>query len=563
MKRDDERKSFIRERYQGVAKDKLYKIPAVIPSLEESTDNIKRVAVYARVSTDKDYQFSSLEIQKKHYEDFVAAHAGWQLVAIYYDEGISGTSLKNRDAFNKMLLDCYDGKLDMIITKNVSRFSRNVIDCIKILRILAALPKPVDVFFETEGIHSLDKQSEFMLSVLSAVAQEESHNKSIAIRASLKQRFSKGIFCMSSLFGFDIVDNSYTINETEADIVRLCFYMRLGGLDTIALTDFLNKYHITTKRGLNYWHYGRMHRLLTNEKYCGDFLAGKVFTTDYLTHKQKRNKKEQDQYFQRNHHPAIISRELYRTVKFLMLDCQACQQLRYIPALRVIKQDLLQGFAMVDITLRGYGYADFTKATDWAYESEESNAVALNLNYTQNSLYPSAVIFDDRIMFNKACGDFLEEADYIEVLLNPRTLQLAIRPATAAVPGATTWRYRKMTRLWSNYLVKLLYQAVLGDAKHKYLIKGVLLRNEHAKCIVFDLKSVVVGGRIYKRKMARGERILDSIPIIDIAADIAAQTEIVPGSEMISEEEIGRIKLDLERIKSKLGIEENLWKSQL
>ena len=198
------KKAKIRERYKGISLDELDIIPAdpVIDFQEDVRE--KRVAVYARVSTDDPRQTSSYELQKNHYTDVISRHEGWNLVEIYADEGISGTSLQHRDAFLRMIEDCKAGKIDLIVTKSVSRFARNVLDCIGYVRSLKALPHPVAVYFETEGIYTLNSNSEMSLSFIATLAQEESHNRSEIMNVSIEMRFSRGIFLTPKLLGYDV-----------------------------------------------------------------------------------------------------------------------------------------------------------------------------------------------------------------------------------------------------------------------------------------------------------------------------------------------------------------------
>src|SRR5574344_2200638 len=185
-KDSDIQKEKIRTKYKGVNPDELDIIPA-IPQVNFYEDkNEKRVAVYARVSTDDIRQTSSYELQKNHYMDVIGRHEGWKLVEIYADEGISGTSLKRRDAFVKMINDCKAGKIDLIVTKSVSRFARNVVDCIGYVRELKQLQPAVGIFFETENIHTLDSSSEMILILMATLAQEESHTKSEVMNSSIE-----------------------------------------------------------------------------------------------------------------------------------------------------------------------------------------------------------------------------------------------------------------------------------------------------------------------------------------------------------------------------------------
>ena len=196
-----DQKSKIRERYKGINPDELDVIPALPQEDIFAVENEQRVAVYARVSTDDPRQTSSYELQKNHYHDVISKSPNWKLVQIYADEGISGTSLQHRDQFKLMIEDCKKGQIDLIVTKSVSRFARNVVDCIGYVRELLALPHPVGVFFETERLNTFDPKSEMVLSFMATLAQEESHTKSEIMNASIEMRFRRGIFLTPILLG--------------------------------------------------------------------------------------------------------------------------------------------------------------------------------------------------------------------------------------------------------------------------------------------------------------------------------------------------------------------------
>ena len=302
-------KQRIRERYKGVSEDVLDVIPATPQEDFYKSEVQKRVAVYARVSTDDPNQTSSYELQKNHYEDMVSRRANWELVDIYADEGISGTSLQHRDNFLRMIKDCQDGKIDLIVTKSVSRFARNIIDCIGYVRQLKASDPPIGVFFETENIFTLDENSEMSLSFIATLAQEESHTKSEIMNASIEMRFKRGIFLTPPLLGYDKDDDgNLVINEEEANTVRLIFFSYLYGYSTQQIADALTQLSLYTKKGNQTWSAGTVLQILTNERYCGDVLARKTFTPNYLNHKSKKNNHDRNQYRQKDHHEGIISR---------------------------------------------------------------------------------------------------------------------------------------------------------------------------------------------------------------------------------------------------------------
>ena len=295
----EEQKNKIRARYRGVDRSELEFIPAKQKEKLFEETGTKRVCAYCRVSTDDVNQTSSYELQKNHYEDMIKEHQGWELVGIYADEGISGTSLKHRDEFNRMIEDCKAGKIDLIVTKSVSRFARNIVDCIAKVRELANMIPQVGVFFETEHIYTLDNTSEMMLAVLSAAAQEESHTKSEIMNISIEQRFSRGIFLTPKLLGYDVdEDGNLVINEEEAKTVRLCYYLFLNGFPTTEIAEVLMQLKRKTKLGNTKWSSGTIVSLLRNERYCGDILSRKTFTPNYLDHKSKKNRHDRNQYRQ-------------------------------------------------------------------------------------------------------------------------------------------------------------------------------------------------------------------------------------------------------------------------
>ena len=227
----------------------------------------------------------------------VSRRPDWDLVEIYADEGISGTSLQHRDAFVKMIEDCKAGKIDLIVAKSVSRFARNLIDCIGYVRELKAMNPPIGVFFETENIFTLNANSEMSLSFIATLAQEESHSKSEIMNASIEMRFKRGIFLTPALLGYDQDDDgNLVINDQEAEIVRLIFFMYLYGYTCKQIAETLTELNCRTKRGNVRWSPTGVMQILQNERHCGDVLARKTFTPNYLDHKSKKNRQDRNQY---------------------------------------------------------------------------------------------------------------------------------------------------------------------------------------------------------------------------------------------------------------------------
>ena len=364
----EEKKEQTRKRIKNADSSGITIIPAIKQVDFHQDTSLKRVAVYARVSTDSDKQVYSLEMQQKYYTDFVLRHEGWVLVNIYADEGISGTSLKRRDSFNAMIEDCKQGKIDLIVTKMVSRFSRNILDCIRIIRELAALKPPVGVFFETEGIYTLKPDSEMALSFLATLAQEESRNRSASMRKSLDMRFSNGLFLTPPLLGYDYDydeerdKENLIINPNEASTVRLIFYMYLSGFSTAEIAGKLTALNRQTKIGNESWTSGSILGILKNERYYGAVLAWKTHTPNFLDHKSIKNRGEQPQYLDEDHHNPIVSRDDYIAVQKMLSNAKYGGN-TYLPKLIVTEKGALRGFVSVNPNWGAFTAEDYRKAS--------------------------------------------------------------------------------------------------------------------------------------------------------------------------------------------------------
>lgn len=270
-------------------------------------DTPQRVGIYVRVSTDDVRQTTSFELQKQYYEEFVQKHPNWTLIKIYPDEGISGTSLRHRDQFNQMISDSRAGKLDLIITKSVSRFARNVVDCIGLTRDLAELKPPVGVFFESEAIFSLNDDSQMALSFVATMAEEESHTRSRSMETSLRMRLDHGIPLTPKLLGYmHDEDGNLIINPEEAPTVKLAFYMYLYGYSTQQIADTFNELQRKSYLGNVKWTSSGIVQILRNERHCGDVITRKTFTPNYRDHKSVRNRGERPQSTYRKHHEGIV-----------------------------------------------------------------------------------------------------------------------------------------------------------------------------------------------------------------------------------------------------------------
>jgi len=266
----------------------------------------RRVAGYARVSTDKDEQFSSYEAQVDYYTKYIQANPEWEFVKVYTDEGISATSTKRRDGFNEMINDALNGKIDLIVTKSVSRFARNTVDSLTTIRKLKE--KMVEVYFEKENIWTFESKGELLLTIMSSIAQEESRSISENITWGKRKSASDGKVSLAYKYflGYDKGPNGLVINEEQAVIVRRIYRDFIAGKTTWTIAEELTAEGILTPGGKEQWRTTTVESILTNEKYKGAALLQKTFTVDYLSKKVKVNEGEVPQYYVEDSHPAII-----------------------------------------------------------------------------------------------------------------------------------------------------------------------------------------------------------------------------------------------------------------
>lgn len=504
----EERKEKIRARYKGVSKDELEFIPAKPVAELYDDESIMRVAAYCRVSTDDPNQTSSYELQRNHYEEYIKEHKNWVFVDVYADEGISGTSLQHRDSFNRMIADCYAGKIDFIITKSVSRFARNIVDCIKTVRDLKESKYGVGVFFETEGINTLKGSSEMMLAVLAASAQEESHTKSEIMNISIEQRFSRGIFLTPELLGFDKdEDGNLVVNPSEAETVKVIYNLYLNGYSQAEIANILMNMKRRTKLGRTKWSASTVSGIMRNERNAGDVIARKSFTPNYLDHKSKRNVNERNKYIQRGHHEAIVRRDVFNAAN-RMLDNKIRQ--RALPILKVIDRGALKGFVPID---RLWDYADrdaFMKASEYAYKNKYKNTEInkhidnLNLDgyqvvrgrYFANNYNPSMTISKDKISFNTACLKKFEDVTYVELLLNSVRKCIAIRPCSPDNPNAINWGVLKGEKWFARPksckgFAGALFDIMEWEEDTKYKFYGNYIEEDGEKLFVFELEEPI------------------------------------------------------------------------
>jgi len=411
----------------------------------------QRVAIYARVSTGDERQTTSFELQKIYYEDFVKRHPNWTLVKIYADEGISGTSLAHRDEFNQMIADCKAGKIDLIITKSVSRFARNIMITIGMVRELAELKSPVGVFFESEAIFSLNDDSQMALSFQATMAEEESHTRSRSMNTSLRMRLDNGLPLTPKLLGYTHdADGNLIINPDEAPTVKLVFYMYLYGYSSKQIANALIALERKSYLGNICWTPSSVIQILRNERHCGDVWTQKTFTASFRDHKAKKNTGQRPRSHYIDHHEAIISRDDYIAVQ-RMIDNAKFRNRSFLPELRVIDSGILKGYVVINPRWAGFNENDYLKASHSVYEpgteptDDEQNQVEVELQkgdfdfrdfevvrmeFMNDTNAPAIVFGDKKITLSTACTKSLAAKNQIELLIHPITRKIAIRTTT-------------------------------------------------------------------------------------------------------------------------------------
>ena len=294
----------------------------IIPATRKITDprsshhGKQRVAAYCRVSTNNKEQINSYEAQKVYYTQKIEENPDWELAGIFADKGLSGTSLKKRDNFNKMIAACKRGRIVTILTKSLSRFARNTVDCLETVRMLRA--RGIGVIFEKENINTLTESNEFLITLFSGFAQAESESLSgnIARGKMMSMQAGNVPFQYKKLLGYrEGEDGKPEIDPEEAKTVRRIYRRYLDGCSLSQIQRELEADHVPTARGIQRWSYQVIHNILTNERYIGDALLGKTYVLDCISKEVRKNNGERPQYYVENNHPAIIPREWFQRVK--------------------------------------------------------------------------------------------------------------------------------------------------------------------------------------------------------------------------------------------------------
>ncbi|WP_354280460.1 recombinase family protein [Streptococcus gallinaceus] len=298
-----------------------------IPAKKKQGNNVAkeekrklRVVAYCRVSTDSEEQAGSYEMQVQHYTDYISRNDAWEFAGIYADDGISGTNTKKREGFNDMINDCMAGKIDMVITKSVSRFARNTIDCLKYVRKLKE--KNIPIIFEKENINTMESSGELLITIMASLAQQESASLSQNVKMGLQFRYQEGKVQVNHNWFLGYTkgeDGNLIIDEEEANVVKRIYREYLSGLSLREIAIGLEKDKIKNGAGHLKWHISNINSILQNEKYIGDALLQKTITTDFINKVRIKNDGRAPQYYVKDSHEAIIPRDIFIQVQEEML----------------------------------------------------------------------------------------------------------------------------------------------------------------------------------------------------------------------------------------------------
>lgn len=500
-------KQKIRSRYKGIDPSQLEVIPAIATDEIALEQRPLKVAAYVRVSTENDEQTSSYELQVNDFTERIKANPNWEFAGIYSDEGISGTNLTHRKGMLQMIEDAKAGKIQHILAKSIARFARNVVDCLSVIDELREVG--VGVHFDENNLYTLDTTGALVLTILATVAEEESRSKSFIMNWSIERRFSKGIFLTPKLLGYDLnEEGDLVVNPDEAETVKVIYYLYINGWSTKEIADLLTEYGRATKLGNEVWNPTSVDGVIENERHCGDVRARKTYTPDFKTHKSEKNRQNRRQYIQRDHHEAIVSRDVYNAANLLKSSKQYASKSRPLPVLSVIDGGILSGFVPIDKSWSGFSTDDYKAACE-SVEVPEVKVAAkgpqlfmggykvVRADYFPSREQLTMTIENGKLRFSTACLKQFEDVEYVELLLNTVTNTIAIRPCDESNPNAIHWGKLREERwivstMGCRGLSRTLFDLMSWEDEGKYRFRGQFINQDDQKLLVFELDEPVV-----------------------------------------------------------------------
>ncbi len=475
----------------------------------------KSVGIYARVSTKSTEQTSSIENQTLYYTQRVAKEPQWTLHEIYSDEGKSGTSTKKREAFNRMVEAASKKEIDLVLCASVSRFARNMSDCMDYIRKLKTMnpSHPVGVYFETENIYTLDPDSNKQLGVHAMLAEWESANKSARMILSYDQRICTGQYPVSDLLGYrHTKDGQLIIHPEEAKTVRFIYLAYICGYELKEIADILTEKGRPTLKGNTTWNSSMVANIMTNERRWGDLEARKTIVVDFVEHTSKKNEDDRVSAYEEGHHEGIVTPEIARAAKMMALSSRRMQG--GVSDFMVIPSGGLKGFVSINPQWGGVNHSTFLQMSSDVYTDEElaevekeihiwsgeEHSKILSMDFTGYTV-PRGIYFLTRNMasmtitkkglkFSKACFSKLGNCQYIEMLYHPILQAIVIRASDAETPNSIGW-LKENGSFIPTVTTKAFSQAIYDNMRWRddlgFQFRGILKERGDQKLLVFAL----------------------------------------------------------------------------
>ena len=518
----ERRKAEIRDRihkqtdhYGKTAKD-YFRPAKPTPSIYDS--DLKRVAVYTRVSTSSEEQISSIENQTLYYTKKIAETENWNLQDIYSDEGKSGTSLRKRDAFKRMMQDAKDQKMDLIICASISRFARNFSDCMTQIAALKTMhpAHPIGVYFETENIYTLNPNSQYNLDIQALLADWESGNKSRRMILSYDQRIMTGQYPVADLMGYrHTKDGQLVIEPEEAKTVRFIFLAFIQGYNYDQIAAVLTQKKRSTLRGRQEWNGMMVANIMKNERRWGDLEARKSIVVDYKLGKVTKNNGNRCSAYVPEHHEAIVSPEIARAAHLVASSSKKCG----VQDIVIIRQGALKGFVGIHPNWSGINAESIRSLCLSAYLPEEivklNDIVAMR---TERELDPTKyqtvsgtcfisqsspvmTISKNGIRFSKACCTQLDDCENVELLYHPILQVVILRKSNHDSSTAMHWRDNNdIHNVFSARAFSVMvFQMLNWKMNCRYQCRGICRGQGNTKFLLFELDAsrILIGKNHY------------------------------------------------------------------
>jgi len=521
----EDRKAFIRQRVKNakVPEGTIFRPAKPKPSITDTGEKV--VAVYARVSTKSEEQVSSIENQTKYYTEKIDKTPNWQMQEIYADEGKSGTSMKRRTEFRRMIEDARQKKMDIILCASVSRFARNMTDCMEqISNLKTANPShPVGVYFETENLYTLDPDSDQVLALHAMLADWESANKSRRMILSYDQRICTGQYPVADLLGYrHTSDGGLIIVEDEALTVRFAFLARMMGYSYDEIADIFTEKGRKTLNGRTEWNGAMVKNLLSNERRWGDLEARKTIVIDYKKGKTMKNTDIRDAAYVPNHHEGIVTREIAKAVK--LFDSSA-RNLDGVPDISVIERGGLKGFVSVNPGFSGVDRESLELLSSSVYAEEEyqhlqregriingeEHSNILSMDFTgysvPNSAFfigrdtPTLTISRRKIKFNNRCYEKMGKCPKIELLYHPLLQAIIIRSSDTGF----CWEKEEgelASGVMADAFCKAVYEEQDWIENYAFRFRGIMRERGNQRLMIFFLDEPQIVASNATRKAA-------------------------------------------------------------